>query len=240
MYEIGELLFGRMNGPLDIAATAVTVLGALLLCAALVLISRRNDVGWMLAVAAMLLPVLASALKFPPLMLDSPLTLLLFAAGAALTLAVAGGAAVYALFLFRKLPLAAPLTRTVLPRPFRGPDVVGPAAVAIVYSLASLVVVAAIFTGIHAPLSSVPWLTVLLNGFLAGLAPAALVGLANRSRWAWLLFVVAAIVAIYSTVMTAQGSVLIFLYVVQAGLAIAGWQRWGTLASSTNNATAPK
>ena len=84
MYEIGELLFGRMNGPLDMAATAATVLGALLLCAALVLISRRNDVGWMLAVAAMLLPVLASALKFPPLMLDSPLTLLLFAAGAQL------------------------------------------------------------------------------------------------------------------------------------------------------------
>ena len=238
MYEIGELLFGRMIGPLDMAATAATVLGVLLLCAALFLISRRNDVGWMLAVVAMLLPGFATVLSFPHFLLDSPAAVLLFAAGAALTTVIATGAAVYALLLFRKLPLSTPMTRTVALRPFSGPDIVGPAAVAVAYSLAASLVVVAIFTGIHSPLSSVPWLTVLLNGLLAGLVPAALVGLANRSRWAWLLFAAAAIVAIYNTVMSAQGSVLIFLYVMQASLAAIGWQRWGTLTASTTSGTA--
>lgn len=240
MYETSELLFGRMNGPFDVATIAFTVLGALLLCVALLLIGRRHDVGWMLAVAAVLLPGVASAFTYLPVLLNSSAALLLFVAGAALTAVIAGGAAVYALLLFRKLPLSTPMTRTVVPRLFSGTDVVAPAAVAVVYTLASLLVVAAIFTGLHAPLSSVPWLAVLFNGLHAGLAPAALVGLAHRSRWVWFLFVVAAIAAIYSTVMSAQGSVLIFLYVAQAGLAIAGWQRWGTLTNNTTSATPRK
>lgn len=237
MYEIGELLFGRMTGPFDIAATAATVLGVLLLCAALFLIGRRKDVGWVLAIAALLLAGIASVLRFQPILLSSPAAVLLFGAGAAMAAAVGVGAAVYALLLFRKLPLSAPMTRTVAPRAFRAPDVVTPVAVAVVYSLASLLMVAAIFTGLHVPLDKAPWLTVFVNGLLTGLVPAALVALANRSRWAWFLLFVAAIAAIYGTVMSAQGSVLIFLYVVQAGLAIAGWQRWGSLSAS---ATAQK
>ncbi|ALO65842.1 hypothetical protein AS189_04210 [Arthrobacter alpinus] len=232
MYEIGELLFGRMTGPLDIAATATTILGVLLMCAALFLIGWRNDVGWGLAVAALLLAGIASVLPFPPMLLSSPAAIMLFGAGAAIATAVGVGAAVYALLLFRKLPLSAPMTRAVVLRAFRAPDVVAPVAVAVVYSLASLLTVAAIFTGLHAPLSKAPWLTFFVTGVLAGMVPAALVGLANRSRWAWFLFFVAAIAAIYGTVMSAQGSVLIFLYVVQAGLAIAGWQRWGSIPAA--------
>lgn len=232
MYEIGELLFGRMTGPLDIAATAATILGALLLCAALFLIGRRNDVGWGLAVAALLLAGIASVLPFPPMLLSSSAAIILFGAGAAIATAIGVGTAVYALLLFRKLPLSAPMTRAVVLRAFRAPDVVAPVAVAVLYSLASLVSVAAIFTGLHAPLSKAPWLTFFVTGVLAGMVPAALVGLANRSRWAWFLFFVAAIAAVYGTVMSAQGSVLIFLYVVQAGLAIAGWQRWGSIPAA--------
>lgn len=235
MYGIGELLFGRMNGPLDMAAAAATVLGALLSCAALLLIGRRNDVGWGVALAAMVMPGLASLFAFPAMVLNSPMAMLLYVVGLAVPVVIAVGAALFGLLSFQKLPLSSPMTRRVMLRPFRMPDAVAPVAVAVVYALASTLAIAAIFTGLHAPLAKVPWFSVLFTGFLGGLVPAALVGLAQRSRWAWLLFVVGAVAAIYGTVMSTQGSILIFLYVVLAGLAIAGWQRWGAFTTDASS-----
>ncbi|WP_133159173.1 hypothetical protein [Arthrobacter glacialis] len=228
MYGIGELLFGRMNGPLDVASMALTILGALLICASLGLLARRSDTGWWLAGAAFLLQGLAQLMNFPGLLAASTTGLLMFAAGVAIPLAVAVGSAAYGFLSFQKLPQASRRLRTFALRPFSGVDLLAPAAVALVYALGSMLVVASIFAGFSAPLARIPWASLLLTGFLMGLLPAALVGLAHRSRWAWLLVIVASVASVYSTTMLAQGSVLIFLFVAQAALAFLGWQRWGT------------
>lgn len=233
MYGIGELLFGRMAGPLDVAAVALTVLTALLLCAALALLARRRDVGWWLAGAAFLLQAMAQLMNFPGLLAASPAGLAMFAAGVAIPLAVAAGSAAYGLLSFRKLPQESRQLRSFSRRPFSGVDLLAPAAVALVYALGSALVVASVFSGFSAPLSRIPWAALLLSGFLMGLLPAALVGLAHRSRWAWLLVIAASAASVYSTTMLAQGSVLIFLFVAQAALAFVGWQRWGALPAGS-------
>ncbi|MEO8220098.1 MAG: hypothetical protein ABI563_04865 [Specibacter sp.] len=236
MYGIGELLFGRTAGPLDVAAVALTVLGSLLICASLMLLARRSDTGWWLAGAAFLLQGLAQLMNFPGLLAASPAGLAMFAAGVAVPLAVAVGSAAYGLLSFRKLPLESRRLRSFSLRPFSGVDLLAPAAVALVYALGSMLVIASIFSGFSAPLSRIPWAALLLTGFLMGLLPAALLGLAHRSRWAWLLVVAASVASVYSTTMLAQGSVLIFLFVAQAALAFFGWQRWGTLPAGSPKA----
>lgn len=240
MYGIGELLFGRMAGPLDVAAVAVAILAALLICASLAQLARRSDTGWWLAGAAFLLAALAQLMNFPGLLAASPAGLLMFAAGVAIPLAVAAGSAAYGFLSFQKLPQESPRLRTVVLRPFSVGDLLAPAAVALIYALGSMLVVASIFAGFSAPLSRIPWAPLLLTGFLMGLLPAALVGLAHRSRWAWLLVIVASVASVYSTTMQAQGSVLIFLFVAQAALAFLGWQRWGTLPTDNPKSTRPQ
>ncbi|MHA7270624.1 hypothetical protein [Arthrobacter sp. HLT1-20] len=241
MYGIGELLFGRMAGPLDGAAVALTILGALLICASLVQLARRSDTGWWLAGSAFLLQALAQLMNFPGLLAASPAGLLMFTAGVAIPLAVAAGSAAYGFLSFRKLPLESRQLRTVALRPFSAGDLLAPAAVALVFALGSMLLVASIFAEFSAPLSRIPWASLLLTGFLMGLLPAALVGLAHRSRWAWLLVIAASVASVYSATMLAQGSVLIFLFVAQAALAFLGWQRWGILpADSAKTARAKR
>lgn len=229
MYGIAELLFGRITGPLDVAALASTLLGVLLMCAALLLLARRNEAGWWLAGASFLLGGFVQMLDLPGFASSSPAGILTFAAGVIIPLVVSVGAAGYGLLQFRRLPRESLSARAVVLRRFNGVDVLLPVAVALVCAVASILVVLAFFAGFSAPLARLPWAALLVPAFLAALLPGALVGLAHRSRWAWLLVVVASASSVYSATMSARGSVLIFLFVAQAVVAVMGWQRWGTL-----------
>lgn len=229
MYGIAELLFGRTAGPLGVAALVTTLLGVVLMCAALLLLARRNEVGWWLAGASFLLGGIVQMMDFPGVAVGSPAGLLMFAAGVAIPLLVSLGVAAYGLLSFQKLRRDSPSTRVLQLRPFSGVDLLGPVAVALVCALASMLVVFSFFSGFSAPLARLPWAALLVPAFLSALLPGALVGLAHRSRWAWLLVVAASASSVYSATMSARGSVLIFLFVAQAAVAVIGWQRWGTL-----------
>ena len=233
MYGIAELLFGRMTGPLGVAALASTLLSVVLMCGALLLLARRNEVGWWLAGASFLLGGIVQMMDFPGVAVGSPAGLLMFAAGVAIPLLVSLGVAAYGLLSFQKLRRDSPSTRVLQLRPFSGVDLLGPVAVALVCALASMLVVFSFFSGFSAPLARLPWAALLIPAFLAALLPGALVGLAHRSRWAWLLIVVASASSVYSATVSARGSVLIFLFVVQAAVAVFSWQRWGTLPAES-------
>lgn len=229
-----ELLFGRISSGLDLGIIALSILGSLALCAALLLLGRRNELGWWLVAGAYLMWGASSVLSFPPRSIDSPLALILFALGIAVPLFLGVGIGVYGLLSFQKYPRDAPLTRAIGLRQFKGTDLVAPLAVAVVFGIAALIPALSTFAtfGLWDQLPPGAVLTVFIWGILGGLLPAGLVGLAHRCRWAWFLLVVPPLVDIYSAVVTAGGSVKIFLSIATIGLAVYGWGRWGGIPAA--------
>lgn len=230
-----ELLFGNVNGFADSAATFLSIAGTLVLCAALVLLGKRNEVGWWLVAGAYGLWALSSLLMFSTDRTTSLLGLLLFVLGIAVPLFLGAGIGIYGLLLFRKFPREAPLTRAIALRPWSGRDVLAPLATALVFGIASLIPVLSIFAsfGSFQQLPLAALFSILGSGILAGLLPAGLVGLAHRCRWAWFLLVTPALLDIYSTVLTAGGSVKILLSLVTIALAVYGWRCWASLPAAS-------
>ncbi|WP_139244365.1 hypothetical protein [Arthrobacter alpinus] len=238
MDSMFDLLFGRISGGLDAGIMALSLLGSLALCAALFLLGRRNEIAWWLVAGAYVLWGLSSLLGFSPRALDSVLSLLLFLLGVAIPLILGIGAGIYGLLLFQRFPRQAPMTRAVTLRTFKGTELVLPLAVALVFGLASSLPVLSVFAeyGLwdQVPLPSLA--TIIVTGTLGGLLPGGLVGLAQRGRWAWFLLVIPPLLDIYSSVITAGGSVKIFLSIATIALAVLGWARWGAVPAETEAA----
>lgn len=230
-----ELLFGTIDGFGDAASTFLSIAGTMALCAALFLLGRRNEVGWWLVAGAYGLWALSALLTFSPGRELSMVGLALFVLGLAVPLFVGVGIGIYGLLLFQKFPRGAALTRGIALRPFTGGDVLAPLATALVFGLASLLPILSIFAsfGRFQQLPAAALLSTVLFGTVAGLLPAALVGLAHRCRWAWWLLVAPALLDIYSAVRMAGGSVKMLLYMAIIALAVYGWRRWGALPTAS-------
>lgn len=231
MYPILELLFGRIDGGPSVIFIAARLIGVLLVCAALFLLGRRGELGWWLAGAGFALPALSG---FPGIFgngIHSPAGLLLSAAGFVIPLLLSLGVAAYGLLLFRKHPLESGMVRAISLRRSGAFEVLSPLLLAVVYGAATMLSTVALFINILGAdaLSRLPLGQMMFSGIAAGLLPAALLGLANRSRWAWFLVVAASALSVLGTVIQAAGSVLIFLYLAQAALALYGWSRWGAI-----------
>ncbi|ALE07191.1 hypothetical protein AL755_19760 [Arthrobacter sp. ERGS1:01] len=240
MDGLGDILFGPIGSAAQATYLLLRILGGLILCFGLVFIARRSDLGWLLAAASFALTILSGLFNLPFIFLPSGTYLALYMVGSWIPPLLGLAACIYGLAWFRRAPASDALVRDISRRPFHGADLVAPLAVAVVYAAATMLpvlIVGAAMPGLSATpgaygssLSvSFPLGQVFLGGLMEGLLVAALVGLAQRSRWAWLLMVPAAIAALIGTALTAQGSVLIFLYLAQGALALYGWSRWGAL-----------
>ncbi|AIY01933.1 hypothetical protein ART_2334 [Arthrobacter sp. PAMC 25486] len=235
MYGIFELLFGRVDGGLSLAIVVLRILGVLLMCASLFLLGRRNELGWWLAGAAFLLSGFSGVTGIFGNGAPTPASLLLSVAGFVIPLVLSVGVAMYGLLLFRKHPLESGLTRAITLKQPRALDFLSPLLLAVVYGAATMLSMIAIFINILGAdaLSRFPLGQMMLTGIVAGLLPAALLGLANRSRWAWFLVVAVSALSMAGIVVHAAGSVLIFLYLCQGALALYGWGRWGAIPRQT-------
>lgn len=231
MDGMSELLFGRMVGPFEPVVVAMSVVGTLAMCGALVFLARRRELGWWLVAGSFLLSGLSRLLNQLATGAPTPQSLILFAVGAVIPMVLGIGLGIYGLLSFQKFPLTAPSTRGITLRRFSASTVLAPLAMAVVFTLASLIPVVSLRAayGEGMQLSLGLLLVSLISGFLLGLLPAGLLGLAHRSRWAWFLTAVSALASIGATVLTAGGSVLIFLFFATAVLAFFGWGRWGSI-----------
>lgn len=226
-----EILFGPVIDPPHAFSLAFRILGVLIMCAGLALLARRNEVGWWLAIASFGLEIPAAFFQISANIPVSPGSLLLYLAASWIAPLVGAGAALYGLAWFRRAAMARPLVRDVALRQFRPANIVAPLLVALVFAVAVLLPPLALSFSLagSAGLSRFPIRTVLASGFLLGLLPGGLVGLAARSRWAWLLIAVSSVVSIGGVALAAQGSVLVFLYMAQAALAVFGFMGWSRL-----------
>ncbi|MDO5754293.1 hypothetical protein [Arthrobacter sp.] len=228
---MSELLFGRMTGPFDTVIVAMSVVGTLAMCGALAFLARRHELGWWLVTGSFLFSGLSTLLSLLTTGAPTPQSLILFAIGALIPMVLGIGLGFYGLLSFQKFPLTAPRTRGITLHRFSASTILAPLAMAAVFALASLIPVVSLRVayGEGMQLSLGLLLMSLISGFLLGLLPAGLLGLAHRSRWAWLLIAVSALASIGATVLTARGSVLIFLFFAMAVLAFFGWGRWGSI-----------
>ncbi|NVM93460.1 hypothetical protein [Arthrobacter wenxiniae] len=226
-----DILFGHLTTPSQGFSLAFRILGVVIMCAGMALLGRRNEVGWWLAVGSFALQIPAAFFQISASVPVSPAGLLLYLAASWIAPLVGVGAALYGLAWFRKAPLARPLVRDVALRRFRPADVVAPLAVAVVFAVAYLLPPLALSFGLGGSggLDRFPVVPVLAAGLLTGLLPAGLAGLAVRSRWAWLPIAGSSVASLGGVALAAQGSVLIFLFMAQAALAVFGFRGWGSL-----------
>jgi len=229
MNGLGEILFGPLGNSLSIIALGLKILGALIMCCALPLLGRRSEVGWWLAIGSFSMFLLAGTFAVPLDFLSSAVLVTLYVAGSWAPPLVGIAVCFYGLLAFRKAPATTLLTREILLRRFQATDIVGPAIIALIFAGATLIPALVLNFSMSAANLSLPLTAMFVGGAVQGLLPAGLVGLAHGSRWAWFLIAGAALVSIAGTTMAAQGSVLIFLYLAQAVLAVYAWGRWGGL-----------
>lgn len=240
MDGLGDILFGPLGSPAQATYLLLRILGELILCLGLVFIARRSEVGWLLAAASFAMTILAGLFNLPFSFLPSGTYLVLYLASSWIPPVLGLAACIYGLAWFRRAPDSGAMVRDISLRSFRATDLVVPLSVAVVYAAAAvlpMVILGSAMPGMtHTPGAygssltfSFPLGPLFLAGLLQGLLVSALLGLAQRSRWAWLLIVPAAIAALVGITLTAQGAVLIFIYLAQAALAVYGWGRWGGL-----------
>ncbi|WP_104086376.1 nicotinamide mononucleotide transporter [Arthrobacter sp. GMC3] len=227
MNGLGEILFGPVGSSLSIVALGLKILGALIMCAALALLARRSELGWWLAIGSFAMSLLAGTFAVPVDFLSSAAIVTLYIVGSWIPPLVGAAVSVYGLLWFRKAPETQPLTRDVSLRRFTPDTLVPPLLVAVIFAAANLIPVLILNASGSGPNLQIPLTPMFVSGFLGGFLAAGLLGLANRSRWAWFLIAAAALVSIAGTTLAAQGSVLIFIYLAQAVLAVYGWGRWG-------------
>lgn len=228
---MSELLFGRVDGVLEATVMALSLLGILLMCVALAFLARRHELGWWLVSGSYLLTGVAKLLDPPTLGMTTPMTLVLYAVAAAIPLVLGIGLGIYGLLSFQKFPLTAPMTRGITLHRFTPTALLAPLAVAAVFAAASLIPLLSLYGayGRHQQLGSGPALAPLITSLLIGLLPAGLLGLAHRGRWAWFLIVISALASIGSAVLSAGGSVRMFLLIATIALAVYGWGQWKSL-----------
>ncbi|GAA4655432.1 hypothetical protein [Arthrobacter cryoconiti] len=238
MDGLSENLFGTLGSFALIASIALRILSALLLCGALIFLNRRQEAGWWMAVASYASTIPSVFLQLGTGRWSGPLTVIVFLIISVIPAALGIAAGLYGRACFQKSALASSGTRNIRLRRFHPVHLVAPIGVAAVYGVGSM---ASLFIYISAltqsgVVQSFSFGVLFATGFLTGLAVGGLVALAHGSRWGWFLFVPAALVSLLGTAASAQGSVLIFLYLTQAVLAMFGCVAWGRLSKQKSNA----
>ncbi|MFB9164222.1 hypothetical protein [Arthrobacter psychrochitiniphilus] len=234
MDGMSDLLFCRTSGTLSVIVVSLNVLSVAVMCAALALLGRRNQLGWWLVAAGFICASAAALINNVSSAGGSTVVLALTLISLVITLVLTAGVGVYGLLMFQKFPPANSMIRDFTLRRFATSDLLFPLLVAILYTGVSLLATLSIFLRFSASTPPVGVLGILaLNGFLFGLLPAGLLGLAQRSRWGWFLIAAASLTGIVGTTLSAGGSVLIFLFLAQGLLALYGWGRWGSIPKSS-------
>lgn len=230
MDGMSELFFGRTYGVVGMMFAALQILSTALMCAAAILVGRRNQVGWWM-VAASFLPSSAGALLSSMSALPgSPGAWFLNLLCAGILLLLGAGIGALGHLSFLKFPPVTPTTRNIALRPFRASDLLLPLLAAAVFSVSSVLSLAASQPRIGNPMPVGLLAIVAVTSLLGGLLAAGLIGLAQRSRWAWFLVFASSLLGMAGATISAGGAVLMFLYLVLAAASVCGWRRWGAIA----------
>lgn len=210
MDQLFQSLFNQPLGTDTATIVALDALGVLLTGIALLLLARRNDLGWWFQILAVFAGPLVIALQFG---FDG-----LFKAVPYLLVPV------YGLWRFSKYRMRGKFARRVEVRPFTASALVWGFVLTLLIAFASAI--PTIFSGLDlAGIQASFWLTL---GF-AALVPAGLVGIANGLRWAWLVVAASAVaqVAVYFGNQPAFATLAVL--VLQFGASLFGWWSWRQL-----------
>lgn len=210
MDQLFQSLFNQPLGTDTATIVALDALGVLLTGIALLLLARRNDLGWWFQILAVFAGPLVIALQFG---FDG-----LFKAVPYLLVPV------YGLWRFSKYRMRGKFARLVEVRPFTASALVWGFVLTVLIAFASAI--PTIFSGLDlASIQASFWLTL---GF-AALVPAGLVGIANGLRWAWLVVAASAVaqVAVYFGNQPAFATLAVL--VLQFGASLFGWWSWRQL-----------
>lgn len=200
-------LFGQQPGGSSATIVALSALSSLLTGVALLLLARRNDLGWWVQVLAVFAGPLVTALLFGYAGL----------VGALPAMAVAA----YGLWRFSKYAAFGRFGRAVAVRGATPASVAwgfGLTAVLTALNLGPLLWSGLVFGG---GTSSI-W----LNAFLGALITAALVGIANGFRWAWLAVAASSVGYVAVFFASAPARATLGVLVLQFGAALYGWWSW--------------
>jgi hypothetical protein len=203
-------LFGQLPGTDTGTQVLLHAVGSLLTGVALLLLARRNDLGWWAQILAVFAGPLVIALRFGYEGLVAALPLM--------------GAAGYGLWRFSRYPLVGKFGRDVEVRGFS------------VGSLAWGVVLVGLFTALKlGPMlstgfifsagTSAIWMALALESVVV----AGLVGVAHGLRWAWLAIAAAAVGYIAVLFGNQPALATLGLLVFQFGTALFGWWSWRQL-----------
>lgn len=210
MDQLFQSLFNQPLGTGTATIVALDALGVLLTGIALLLLARRNDLGWWFQILAVFAGPLVIALQFGFDGLYKAVPYLLVP--------------IYGLWRFSKYRMRGKFARLVEVRPFTASALVWGFVLTVLIAFASAV--PTIFSSLDlASIQASYWLTL---GF-AALVPAGLVGIANGLRWAWLVVAVSAVaqVAVYFGNQPAFATLAVL--VLQFGASLFGWWSWRQL-----------
>ncbi|WP_372697121.1 nicotinamide mononucleotide transporter [Arthrobacter sp. JSM 101049] len=210
MDQLFQSLFNQPLGTDTATIVALDALGVLLTGIALLLLARRNDLGWWFQVLAVFAGPLVIALQFG---FDG-----MFKAVPYLLVPV------YGLWRFSKYRMRGKFARLVEVQPFTASALVWGFVLTVLIAFASAV--PTIFSGLDlASIQASFWLTLAF----AALVPAGLVGIANGLRWAWLVVAASAVaqIAVYFGNQPAFATLAVL--VLQFGTSLFGWWSWRQL-----------
>lgn len=210
MDQLFQSLFNQPLGTDTATIVALDALSVLLTGLALLVLARRNDLGWWIQILAVFAGPLVIALQFG---FDG-----LFKAVPYLLVPIFG------LWRFSKYRLRGKFGRAVEVKPFSASSLVWGFVITVLIAFASAL--PTLFSRMD--LASVPanfWMTLVF----AALVPAGLVGVANGLRWAWLAIAVSAVaqVAVYFGNQPAFATLAVL--VLQFGASVFGWWSWRQL-----------
>ena len=207
MDELFFNLFGQPLGTDTGTQVSLYAVSTLLTCFALLLLARRNDLGWWAQLLAVFAGPLAIALQYDYSML--------------LLAVPAMGAAAFGLWKFSKSPNAGRFGRALPVRGFTVKSLIWGAVLTIVFTALKLGPM--LTTGFAFSQEAVNiWILAALEAIVL----AALIGIANGLRWAWLAITVSAVAYVAILFTNAPALVTLGLLVFQFLASLYGWFSW--------------
>jgi hypothetical protein len=211
-------LFNQAPGTASATMVALDALGLLLTGVALLVLARRNDLGWWVQLLAAFAGPMIIALQFGQEGLFKAIPVL--------------AVGIFGLWRFSKYPLVGKFHRSVQVRGF--------SAGSLVWGFILVVLLTALTAAPSAnglAVASIPVSFWLAFAFYS-IVPAALVGIANGFRWAWLAIPVAAAGQIAVFFGNNPGLATLAALVLQVGAGIFGWWSWRQLPAEATTADA--
>lgn len=210
MDQLFQTLFDQVAGTDSATILALDALSVLLTGIALLLLARRNDLGWWFQILAVFAGPVVIALQFGSDGFFKAVPYLLVP--------------IYGLWRFSKYRMRGKFVRLVEVKAFTASSLVWGFVIALLITFASAVPM--IFSGLAlGTIQASFWLTLAFSA----LVPAGLVGVANGFRWAWLVVSVSAVtqVAVYFGNQPALATLAVL--VLQFGASLFGWWSWRQL-----------